>query len=85
MRIDPEAVYLELSEGTTVYNFATGGTRVAPAVILHWKDGRKWQRASFIADEGCTLAALIAKLAVGLGDDHLDAFLTRVTQARTAA
>lgn len=76
MRIDPDAVYLELSEALTVYNFGSGDTRTAPAAILHWKDGRKWQRRSFIANEnnGDTLGAILARIGAWLDEQgSLDA------------
>lgn len=77
MRVDPEAVYLELSDGSTVYNFTTGDMRVAPAVILHWKDGRKWHRRSVIAQDGESLGDCLRALATWFDTDGLSDALAK--------
>lgn len=72
MRIDPEGVYLRLEPGATLINYKTGATRTRPCVELHWKDGRKWARKSFVgSDETPTLGAILEHLGKWL-DSHPD-------------
>lgn len=72
MRIDPEGVYLRLEPGATLINYKTGKTRTRPCVELHWKDGRRWARKTFVgSDEAPTLGAILEHLAKWL-DSHPD-------------
>jgi hypothetical protein len=77
VRVEPTDVYLRLEPGAHVINYKTGDVRTTPCVELHWKDGSKWVRRSFVAtDEAPTLGAILRVLgewADGFAD--LDAML----------
>lgn len=81
MRINPDAVYLEL-ETVTLVSRNGGVPRYVPAVRLHFKEGNRWQKRIFAANEdnGETLGAILARL--GEWIDHaggLQAALDEVT------
>ncbi len=70
MRIDPEAVYLEIATGAHIFNRTTGATRHVPAVHLHWKDGNKWQKRIFAGrDENDTLEQILGRIGAWV-DQH---------------
>lgn len=70
MRIDPDAVYLEITTGAHIFNRETGKTRDVAAVNLHWKDGNRWQRRLFAGrDENDNLEAILGRLGAWV-DQH---------------
>lgn len=86
MRIDPEAVYLEISEAVTTWGPKTGHC-VKPAAILHWKDGNRWRRMSFLASEsnGETLGAILGRVGQWIDAHGLNAALTQTVERKPAA
>ena len=63
MRIDPDAVYLELASGVHMLNRETGAMRYVPGVHLHFKDGGKWQKRIFTAPgTGDTLGEILSNI-----------------------
>jgi hypothetical protein len=79
MRIDPEAVYLELTPSALIFNLTTSAERHAPAVVLRWKEDRKWQRRSFFGSDhnGETLGEILCNIGKWIdAQGGLDAALT---------
>lgn len=87
MRVDPDAVYLELSEGQLVWNMDTNESRVVPAVQLHFKEGGKWQRRSFVGreDEVDTLGSILERIGKWIDRHGIDGALEQAATPRGGA
>jgi hypothetical protein len=88
VRIDPETIYLELQPSVCMLNGSTGETRYVPAVKLHFKVGRKWEKRVFAANEnnGDTLGAILGRIGGWIDDaGGLDAAIRQATPITKAA
>lgn len=83
MRVDPECVYLRLEPAVCIINRKTGAVRYVPGVEVHWKDGRRWQRRTFLAsEEERTLEDALRQVAEWVGAfPALDAALAVLSEA----
>ncbi len=86
MRIDPEAVYLEIETNGNITNITTGKSRSVPCVWLHWKDGNRWQRRVFPGrDEKDTLELILGRIGAWIDQNGLEGALNQAMGREDAA
>lgn len=61
MRVDAEAIYLELT-GVLLVNRKSGNVRSLGGVRIHWKDGNRWRKMLLVPNEQETVGELLHRI-----------------------